>query len=205
MTTNPLHYQKKVRRMGTLLAIVSWFGLAVCVLGFIFLMIFNVVWGEYIREFGEFPLGVDDLPAGISAEMTVAELIQTDNEFLQANMGLFSIHLALAFVFYAFVAIIFLRIAFAWRRSEPFTNTTTGGLRWLGILLLAQSVFGFIYSSFATESLSWILDNSALYDVALESFIGSYGHNLEFGILLVALSWVLEYGSKMKEEQELTV
>jgi|GEM_PF-4262208 len=208
--------------MGTLLAVIAWLGLAGGIIGLASLVIlaanpdfadglFLAI--EPVDEETLAILGEDWqqeweelwLPEGISLDMTVEELLKADREFMREHFGLFSIHGVLSLLFYIAVAVLFLKIASAWRKAEPFSGATIIGMRYLGILLLAQFLFGFVYEAFVPESLSELLISSYLYDMSLDMVAGSYGPNLEAGILFLTLSWVLEYGRNIAEEQDLTV
>lgn len=184
--------------MGTVLAIVSWLSILLYALGLL-------VVAAVLRFEDKIGLNRGELPEGITLDMTVGELLAADHSFLQSHMGLFGVHFSMALIFYIVLSVILLRIAIAWRRAEPFQKTTVLGLRWLGILLLGQWVSGIIYQWLAPNSLSMLLTNSTLYDLALGLFSGTYGVNLEASIIFLTLSWVLEHGRMLKDEQDMTI
>lgn len=220
-------HQKKVRLMGTILAIISWIGLAFLggVLAlFVYFAVTNdtdllagylvdfEIYGEEFEGLAESEIEEiidlvyeDFFPEGITLDTTVRELIRIDREFAVDHLKYIGAHGLLTIAIYIVIAILFLRIAFAWRKGEPFSRATTMGLRWLGIILLVQFGGGILYSFFIPESITRILSGSEFYDTALEALMGAQGPNLEFGILFITLSWVLEHGRQIKEEQSLTV
>lgn len=198
MNTQTLLHQKKVRNMGTALAVITWLSIAICTVGILVL-------GVAIRLTGNLSPNRVELPKGITLDMTVGELLAADDRFMQTHQDLFSAHFILALIFYIILSVILLRIAVAWRRGEPFQRTAVLGFRWLGILMLGQGLFGWIYEILAPESLSGLLTYSRLYDLALGLFSGSYGVGLESAIVFLTLSWVLEHGRMLKDEQDLTV
>lgn len=218
-------HQKKVRLMGTILAIISWFGLVI--LAFAMVLFFAALanrdaFMNYVADISFFNEGVEGLeesereaiddadlteflPEGVTLDMTVRELIEADRQFLSDHLRLTGIHSFLTLLIYILIAILFLRIALAWRKADPFSRSTIVGLRWLGAIMLIQFFGGIVYGIFIPHSFTWILQGSEFYDTALESMIGFQGPSLEFGILFITLSWVLEHGQQIKQEQELTV
>lgn len=149
------------------------------------------------------------LPAGITPETSVLELLELDRSSFQTNFIPIVIHGLLSIVFYGVVAALFLRIGLAWRRLDPFGCRMIGGLRWLGILFLMQTIFGFVYVNFLYNNqlapFSAILTYNTLGQRALEGLTGTYGTTLSCGILFLTMSWVLEHGKKLKDELDLTV
>jgi hypothetical protein len=144
------------------------------------------------------------LPDGITADTTVRELMKEDRAFFGANIGSFRLLALLSGVFFTIVSVLFLRMARAWRRGDPFGPVTVSSLRWLGFLFLAKVV--------AATSIPFCIPQtdpgdllffSGIYKAFAEGFNG--GASLSCGILFLTLSWVLESGRKMKEEQALTI
>ena len=108
----------------------------------------------------------------------------------------------IAAAFFALVSLVVLRMALAWRREDPFGPGTIRGLRWLGFLFLVQFLARFVAVAVVPESgFSELNFYSAMFDD-----LGSGdGASLTCAIVFLTLSWVLEYGRKMKEEQALTI
>ena len=145
------------------------------------------------------------LPEGITADTTVREMLKKDRAFFEEHTGTFRLLSFLAAVFYAVVCLIFLRMALSWRRADPFGRPTILGLRCLGFLFLAQFIGGCCVAFFLPQAEhSQLLFYSAIYQESVDSLLEG-GANLSCGILFLALSWVLEFGQKMKEEQALTI
>ena len=211
MNTESLPQQKRVRAMGTTLAVIS--GLALLMWGTMSLMILfspstflttaPISLPEELAE--EFPeLEVILLPEGIKMETTVRELMEKDLAFFEAHSGTYRWLVFGWILFFAVVALVIFRMALSWRREDPFGPRTTGGLRWLGILFLAQFVCSFLMVYMVpTSGYGDVVQNSASFD-ELAAFSGN-GATLSCGIVFLTLSWVLEQGRKLKEEQALTI
>lgn len=147
----------------------------------------------------------DFLPEGVRADTTVAELVEKDLAFFREHTGTFRLLSFLAAAFYAAVAVIILRMALSWRKGDPFGRKTILSLRWLAILFIAQFLAGYAATPFLPYSdYSDLLFHATIYDVPIEILFGG-GANLSCGLVLLTLSWVLEHGKKMKDEQALTI
>ena len=159
---------------------------------------------EYLIEDyldGQNPL----LPEGISPDTTVRELVAKDHAFFEAHLGSYRLVLILTGLFYATLAVIILRMALAWRKEHPFGPATVRGLRWLGVIFLVQFFGSFLATPFLPYAeYTDLLSYSVMYDLAVETLFTS-GANLSCGIVFLTLSWVMEHGRNMKEEQSLTI
>lgn len=145
------------------------------------------------------------LPEGVTLETTVRELVEKDRTFYEKNHSTF---ITLSFLSAAFVllsAVIFLRLALAWRKAVPFGRAAILGLRFLGLLLVIQFVVGSVVAILIPDP--WHRDLFLLSELShspVDFFIGG-GPILSSGILFLILSWVLDYGRQIKEEQALTI
>ena len=112
---------------------------------------------------------------------------------------------ALSTVFMILFAIIFLRLALAWRRAEPFGRASIIGLRCLGALLVVQFIVGWSVHVFIPRAghRALFLDTD-IYEEPI-TFLAAGGPGLSSGILFLILSWVLDYGRRINEEQSLTI
>lgn len=145
------------------------------------------------------------LPEGITADTTVRELLNKDHAFFEEHTGAFRLLSFMAAAFYAVVCIIFLRMALSWRRADPFGRTTILGLRALGCIFLVQWVAArFADTLIPHAEHGELFFYTMIYQESVQSLVGG-GANLSCGILFLALSWVLELGQRMKEEQALTI
>ena len=145
------------------------------------------------------------LPGGITSESTVLELLDQDRIAFESNRGSFRLLSFFAVVYYGLMAGILLWMARAWMRGEPFGRPTILGLRYLGILFLIQYAAGFVVGFFmGKDILGVMLPYSTLYDVPLQ-LLASGGTGLSSGVLFLIMSWVLEHGRHLKEEQSLTI
>ena len=144
------------------------------------------------------------LPEGITAEMTVLDLIERDRRFFKDNAGYYQSYSFLAIAFFLATALIFLRLALGWRRAEPFGRSTIMGLRWLGLLLIIQFFVGWALDfALPRSGHDDLLLYNAIYETPIQMLYT--GPILSTGLMLLILSWVLGYGRKIKEEQALTV
>ena len=160
---------------------------------------------EVAQMMDEIILEVDPDLGGISAETTVLELLERERAFLEENQGLYRGLSALSTVFMILFAIIFLRLALAWRRAEPFGRVSIIGLRCLGALLVIQFLVGLIVDAFTPYAAHRALFlETDLYEEPI-MFLTGGGPVLSSGILFLILSWVLDYGRRIKEEQSLTI
>jgi len=166
--------------------------------------------GEDVRipEFGNIEDGLDPefafLPGGLTPEATIRELMLKDRAFFDAHTGTYRLLLLVTAAFFSIVAIIILRMAMSWRQGDPFGRGTIQGLRWLGILFLIQFFASLLVSVMVPSSGFWELTvHSAMFDDLVTN--SGTGATLSCGIVFLTLSWVLEYGRKMKEEQALTI
>ena len=140
----------------------------------------------------------------MTADTTVSELMNKDRAFFESHAGIYRWLLFGWVLFFAVVAVVILRMALFWRREDPFGRGTTGSLRALGILFVAQFVIGLVLPFLIPSSgYGEVVSYSAMFDeLALSSGTGA---TLSCGIVFLTLSWVLEQGRKMKEEQALTI
>lgn len=100
---------------------------------------------------------------------------------------------ALTFV----IAWFLIMIGRSWRRLEPFSRSVVIGLRGLGITFLAQLVLDFIFAEGA-GSVTEVANSYPDYGFTMAPL-------LSLGILLLSLSWVIEYGQKLNEAEQLTI
>lgn len=200
--------EKKLRLLGNILLILA--GLAL-IAGLAFLPLsFSASTPtegpeEVERMMDEIVLEADPAFEGISANTTVLELLERDRAFFRENQGLYRGLSALSAVFMVLFAIIFLRLALAWRSAEPFGRVSIIGLRCLGALLVVQFLVGWVVDSFIPRAGHRALFlETDLYEVPI-MFLAGGGPGLSSGILFLILSWVLEYGRRIREEQALTI
>lgn len=101
-----------------------------------------------------------------------------------------------------------LKIAAAWRRGDVFGETPIRCFRILGWIYLIHGIVGqvwgmaaqFVGSTYTCELIYF----SFFRDVLLMSF-GMSGSGIEWGLLALTLSWILEHARLIRDEQELTV
>jgi hypothetical protein len=149
-------------------------------------------------DFPDFSL----LPAGLTADSPIRELILKDRAFFEAHAGRYRLLAILTAAFFSIVSLVVLRMALAWRRKDPFGPGTIHGLRWLGFLFLVQFIARFVAVAVVPDSgFSELSIHSAMFD----EFSSGDGASLTCAIMFLTLSWVLEYGRNMKEEQALTI
>lgn len=208
--------QRKLRLLGNILLVVAGLGLLA---GLILasLAIFETspqtLWedpevAEMIDELDPKARKMIDelfLPEGVTLETNVRELLQHDRTFFKNNHGSYRALSLLSAAFVLLSAAIFLRLALAWKRAVPFGRPAIIGLRCLGLLLVVQFLVGSTVSIFVT--MPWHRDlflMGELYHIPVDMLIGG-GPILSSGILFLILSWVLDYGRKIKEEQALTI
>ena len=145
------------------------------------------------------------LPDGVTSETTIGELMQRDFDFFKEHSLTFRLLTIGISAFYVLISLIFLRLAIEWRKGDPFGKVTIIGLRWLGVIFLLQFVLSQFLPFLVPESeLSYLFLFSHLYDMPVDAFLTG-GAPLSCGILFLILSWVLDHGNKMKEEQALTI
>lgn len=160
---------------------------------------------EVERMMDEIVLDGDPAFEGISADTTVLELLERDRVFFEENQGLYRGLSALSAVFTILFAIIFLRLALAWRGAEPFGRVSIIGLRRLGALLVVQFLVGWAVDGFIPRAGHRELFLATdLYEEPIRLLAGG-GPGLSSGILFLILSWVLDYGRRINEEQSLTI
>lgn len=144
------------------------------------------------------------LPEGVSMDTTVRELLEYDQTFFDENRGWYYAHTFVSAFFILGFAVVCLLLALSWRRAEAFGRRTILGLRFLGLFLVLQfvvgEVVGFFFESWHTELFFW----SDLYEISAVWLVYG-GPTLSSGILFLILSWVLDYGRRIKEEQALTI
>ncbi len=200
--------RKKLRLLGNILLVLASLGLIAGLVTFPsnFSLSAPVEAPEEVkRMMDEIILEVDPDLEGISADMTVLELLERERVFLDENRGLYRWLSVLSAVFMILFAIIFLRLALAWRRAEPFGRVTIIGLRCLGALLVVQFLMGWIVDVFTPYAAHRALFlETDLYEEPI-MFLTGGGPVLSSGILFLILSWVLDYGRRIKEEQSLTI
>lgn len=196
--------QNKLRLLGNILLVVASLGLLVALM--MVPVTLSLTPASIPQNDPEIQEAFDELllPEGIGLETTVRELMEHDRAFFDANHGRF---LTLTFLCAAFTlafAAICLRLALSWRKAEPFGRPIVLGLRTLGVLLVVQFLVGwiivFVPDSWHTDLFFW----SDTYQSSVDWLVGG-GPTLSSGILFLILSWVLDYGRRIKEEQNLTI
>lgn len=211
MNPDSFPQQKRVRAMGTALAVVS--GLALLFWGLMTLVLLfspstlvstaeEPIPGVVLEELPD--IESTFLPEGVRMDSTVRELMEKDREFFGAHTSAYRWTLFGWVVFFAVVAVVILRMALSWRSEDPFGPGTTNGLRWLGILFLTQFVVGLVLSFLVPSSgySDLVIYSTMFEDLAADSGTGA---TLSCGIVFLTLSWVLEQARKLKEEQALTI
>jgi hypothetical protein len=143
-------------------------------------------------------------PEEVTAETTVRELMEKDREFFESRAGTYRWIVLGVGIFFTAVALVILRMALSWRREDPFGRGTVLGLRWLGLLFLTQFVAGWFLVFLAPSSgYGDLIPYSLSFDDLVHS--SGAGASLSCGIVFLTLSWVVEHGRKIKEEQALTI
>lgn len=211
MNTATLAPKKPVRTMGAALAAISivallfWAGVTLV----LFFTPSSILSTEDVTVPPEVIEAIPDaeslfLPEGVTPETTVRELMEKDRAFFKSHSGIYrSIFLGWT-TFFAAVALVILRMALSWRQEDPFGRGTILGLRWLGFLSLAQFIVGWVLVFLVPSSgYGDLVSFSVMFD-ELVSLSGA-GASLSSGIVFLTLSWVVEHGQKMQEEQALTI
>ncbi len=200
--------KKKLRLLGNILLVLAGLGLIFTLVSLQLSYSISTP-EEYPDEFSrmvdEAILKVDPDFQGISGDTTVFELLERDRVFFQENRVLYRGLSALSAVFMILFAIIFLRLALAWRRAEPFGRGSIIGLRCLGALLVVQFIVGSLVHIFIPRAghRALFLDTDIYEEPIL--FLAGGGPGLSSGVLFLILSWVLDYGRRINEEQSLTI
>jgi hypothetical protein len=195
--------QKKLRRLGNILLVVACLGLISWVWIIPLTVSLTSPWPTVSVEFDQ-KFEESQLPAGITPETTVRELMERDRTFFNENrqtirgLSIFATGLLIL------ISVVILRLALAWRRADAFGRITIIGLRCLGALLIVQFIAGWIVDSFiARPTHGEIFTHSVVSELPVMLLV--VGLNLSTGIVFLILSWVLEYGRRIKEEQALTI
>lgn len=149
-------------------------------------------------DFPDFSL----LPGGLTADTPIRELILKDRAFFEAHAGHYRLMVILTAAFFLIVSLVVLRMALSWRREDPLGPGTIRGLRWLGFLFLVQFLAGIIAVVIVPDS---GFSELSIYSATFDDLRSGAGASLTCAIVFLTLSWVLEYGRKMKEEQALTI
>lgn len=195
--------QKNLRLLGNILLVVACLGL----IGWVWIMPLTIsLTSPLPPEYSESDQKFDEssLPAGITPQTTVRELMERDRAFFNENCQTIRVLSILAAGLLILISVVILRLAVAWRRAEAFGRITIIGLRSLGVLLIVQFIAGWIVDNFiARPAHGEIFTHSVVAELPLMLLV--VGPNLSTGILFLILSWVLDYGRRIKEEQALTI
>lgn len=201
--------ERKLRVLGNILLIVACIGLiaGLAMVPISFTSQFSDLTGLEDPEVREAIDEVSELflPEGLTLESSVRDLIKHDREFLANNHSMYRNLSLLSAAFILLSAFIFLRLALDWRKAIPFGRPAIIGLRCLGLLLVVQFVVSSIVLVLVPEP--WhreLFLMSELHYSPVDFFIGG-GPILSSGILFLILSWVLDYGRKIKDEQAFTI
>lgn len=195
--------QQKLRLLGNILLVVACLGLVSWVLILPHTISLTSPLPSQYSESDQ-KLEESQLPAGITPETTVSELMERDRAFFNENRQTIRVISILATGFLILISVVILRLALAWRRADAFGRVTIIGLRCLGVLLIVQFIAGWIVNSFiARPAHGEIFTHSVVSEMPVMFLV--VGPNLSTGILFLILSWVLEYGRGIKEEQALTI
>lgn len=195
--------QKKLRLLGNILLAIACLGL----ISWVWIMFLTIdLTSPLPSEYTELDQKVEEslLPAGITPETTVRDLKQLDRTFFNENSQTIRVLSILATGLWILISVVILRLAFAWRRADAFGRATIVGMRHLGVLLIVQFIAGWIVdSSLGRAPFGEIFIHSGVSELPVMLLV--VGPNLSTGILFLILSWVLEYGRRIKEEQALTI
>lgn len=196
--------QKKLRLLGNILLFLACLGV---ILGLILIpFTFLASSSAESDPDPEIQYAVDEagLPEGISMETTVQELLEYDRNFFEENKGRYWAFSSLTAFYVLAFAILCIRLALSWRKSEVFGRPSIIGLRLLGFLLVFESCVGWFIIFFPE---SWHVDTffwSDLYQSSID-FVLAGTPTLATGIMFLILSWVLDYGRMIKQDQALTI
>lgn len=210
MNTDTTFPRKRIRFLGSVLLVLSGLALIAGLIGIpVSFFYSHALTSEYPdAESMAAEVQLMFLPEEITAETTVRELLEKDRACFVENRGRYQALSLVSDVFFVLYALVFLRLALAWRRAEPFGRAAIIGLRSLGILLIAQFFAGMIVEVLAPQSEVGLLYDlvclTSYYDLSIDSLAGG-GPVFSSGILFLLLSWVLDYGRQIREEQSLTI
>ena len=110
--------------------------------------------------------------------------------------------------YFALTMVLILKIASAWKRGDVFGPTPIRLFRTLGWIYLVHGIIGQAWGMAAQfigdSNTSDLIYFSFIRDVSLMSFSTS-GTGIEWGLLCLALSWILKHAKALRDEQQLVV
>jgi len=144
---------------------------------------------------------------GMTSE-ALGSLVAWDYESYLKHYWISFGYLAVTFAVFIVTMTLILRIAAAWKRGDVFGDNPIRSFRLLGWIYLIHGIVGQIWGMIGqfvgASHTAEVLYFSFVRDVALFSFTFS-GTGIEWGLLALALSWILEHARLLRDEQQLTV
>jgi hypothetical protein len=206
-------HQSRIQKVGRLLWVFSWIWLIfnIVALGVVMagVLALGLAGDEGNKE------GVITMFAGMPREKiggvtpeALRALLTWDYDSYLDHYWISFCYLIVAFIIFVATMTLILRIAAAWKIGDVFGDRPIKSIRLLGWIYLVHGIVGqawgmlgqFMGASHTAE----ILYFSFIRDVSLYTFTMS-GTGIEWGLLALALSWILEHARLLREEQQLTV
>jgi len=204
-------HQKRIQRVGRLLWIFSWLWLI-----FNFLAMLIVVGTAVILSvMGR--VGKAEEVAGLFMtkglvpgveDSVLLQILIWDYEGFQGSLGVTLFYAVFAGAFFVVTMGFILRIAASWKGGDVFGQRPIQSLRILGWLYLVHGIlgqsWGVISAWIGFSNTMELIYFSFIRDVCYYTFSTS-GSGIEWGLLALALSWILEHARLMREDQLQTI
>lgn len=201
---------KRIRNVGTLLSIFAWIWLVMNTLAFLvvlgttlFLRFLPKDGIDYLT--GEYA-GALKIP-GVDTE-AIKKIMEWDHQSFVDHFFLTLFLILFSMAYMMTTLILLLRIARAWSRGDVLADTAVRCFGILGWLYLIQGIlgqaWGMIGQFVGNSNTCELIYFSFVRDTALYTFAFS-GSGIEWGLLALAISWIMKQARQMREEQLLVI
>ena len=208
MMTELQPHQARIQKVGKVLWGFSWFWLIFNLLALLIVGVLTILLG--VAGFGEEFLKAiiqPDLVPGLDGEAH-RKILEWDYAAYQDHFWLTLFYIVVATMVFLVTMVLILKIAAAWKRGDVFGNSPIRCFRILGWIYLIHGIIGQLWGMTAqfvgNTHTAELIYFSFIRDVNLMGFSTS-GTGIEWGLLCLTLSWILEHARLMRDEQELTV
>ncbi len=211
MNTDIQSHQLQIQRAGKILWGFSWFWLIFNFIAFIIVGAMIIGLGiagasgsrdEIVKTFAQ-----SDLVPGLNAEIS-QQILAWDFAGYMDHIWLTTFYILFAASYFVLTMALILKIAARWKRGDVFGPSPIRTFRLLGWIYLIHGIIGQAWGmigQFAGESnTSDVVYFSFIRDVGLMAFSTS-GTGIEWGLLCLALSWILQHAKHLNDEQQLVV
>lgn len=211
MNTNKKPQYERIQRVGRLLWGFSWFWFIFNLLALL-IAIATVVGLGVAGSKGDFEQVAKvfthaHLIPGLDPSV-MSEIVKWDLQEYLDHFWLTLLYITGALVYFVATMVFIFKIAAAWKRGDVLGNSPIRSFRILGWIYLIHGIVSQVWGMAGQ-----FMGNTHTYELVYFSFIRDVcfrscftsGSGIEWGILVIAISWILKYAQEMREDLQLTI